>query len=128
MTQVKTKAEYKAKQEKAELEFRRRSKNPNHIVRPGLTPRGSDILMRLNNKSLDLTGERSYTLNEDIVNAKNMSRHELIHAAKLNQEKISKLQNSLKSKEAEIQQKQEQLKKQQHEQKQQQTKQSEAGK
>lgn len=71
-------------------------KNPKYTVHPNLTPRGKDILRRLQNKSLDTTGERSYTLNEEIVNARLKSRHELFADARANQAKINNLQNSLK--------------------------------
>lgn len=71
-------------------------RNPKFTVHPNLTPRGRDILLRLQNKSLDVTGERSYTLNEEIVNARLKSRHELFADARANQAKINNLQNSLK--------------------------------
>lgn len=93
--QVNTKEEFQAKSKQMERDFKKRKINPKHIVTPNLTPRGRDILMRLKNKSLDTTGEKSYTLNEDIVNSRFMSKHELIQASKKNNEKIGKLKDQL---------------------------------
>lgn len=97
--QVKTKADFQAKhaQEKKDFLKNKKRKNPNHVVTPNLTPRGRDIKMRLQNKSLDTEGERSYTLNEDIVNTRFMSKHELRAAAEANQKKINSIQESLKN-------------------------------
>lgn len=92
---VSNKEEYKAKQQEMEREFKKKKKNPNHVVTPNLTPRGKDILMRLQNKSLDLEGDRSYTLNEDIVNARRMNKHQLMEAARQNESKIQGLQKTL---------------------------------
>lgn len=96
-TEVKSKKDFQEKQKKMEQDYKRKSKNPNHIVHPNLTPRGRDILMRLQNKSLDTEGNRQYTMNEDIVNARTMSVQELRAAAQRNQAKIEQLRASLES-------------------------------
>lgn len=92
-----TKEQYKARQAKEEQQYKdsKKKKNPNHRVTPNLTPRGRDILMRLQNKSLDTEGERSYTLNEDIVNSRRMNKHELAEAHRRNIEKVDKLKKDL---------------------------------
>lgn len=94
-TGAKSKQEFQERSKQMEKDFKKKKINPNHIVTPNLTPRGRDILMRLKSKSLDTTGERSYTLNEDIVNSRFMSKHELIQASKRNNEKIDQLKNQL---------------------------------
>lgn len=95
--QVQTKEEYKARQAKEEQLYKdsKLKKNPNHRVTPNLTPRGRDILMRLQNKSIDTDGERSYTLNEDIVNSRRMNKHELAEAHRRNNAKIEELKKTL---------------------------------
>lgn len=93
--QVKTKEDFKEKMSTLEQEFITRKKHPKYRVSPNLTPRGRDILMRLNNKSLSLQGERSYTQNEEIVNARLMSKHELKAAATDNARKIDGLKKGL---------------------------------
>lgn len=95
MTQIKTKEEFQEKQKQLEKDYRTKPKNPKYKVTPNLTPRGIDIIMRLQNKSLDTTGERSYTLNEDIVNARMKSKHEIIKDAQKNASRIKGLKDSL---------------------------------
>lgn len=95
MTQVKTKEEYQNKQKQLEKDYRAKPKNPKYNVTPNLTPRGTDIIKRLQNKSLDTTGERSYTLNEDIVNARMKNKQELIRDAQNNASRIKDLKESL---------------------------------
>lgn len=66
-------------------------------VIPNLTPRGSDILRRIKNRSLktEPNDASDYTDNEEIVRASRLSKKDLITRARENQEKIIQIERDL---------------------------------
>lgn len=66
-------------------------------VIPNLTPRGTDILRRIQNRSLktEAQDETAYTENDEVVRASRLSKKDLINKARDNQEKIIQLERDI---------------------------------
>lgn len=79
-----------------------KKKDSKYRVKPNLTPRGKDIMMRLKNRSLNAIGGDNYTLDEEIVETRRLDKVELINRARLNHEKIKGLETKAENLSKEI--------------------------
>lgn len=72
-------------------------KNPKYRVIPGLTPNGKELMQRLKNRSIVLEDNGDYSLDQEMDEARRLTKSDLRNKTNENKAKIDGLQKKINS-------------------------------